>query len=364
MLLSSDNDEPPASCSKPSSSKTMNGDRNSFSPAPSMPPIEILRPEENDFAPDTGNASGEQPELPTPQMGSSPASPMADVHEAQSPTDRQAKGVLPDEDGMTSGPLQHIYNEAFQKKSQCEEADPPSPVFSWKIRSKPIQVCEPRPLPSSNPPLLTPGFFKRVREALAVPQNPTTSVQNDRVKGSSLDLQRSTAAVKCDPVPFTPSSVTPEVGERECPKLLSPELSPRRSQAECVIAVEEITEDNNPPEFSPHEVVEAGALHTASPSSPVKEPSPSKTPQSEFTEQANIFNVHETTNATSEISPSAPSPKSMTTSKTVPTDSQQTNAFGPSEAEIQEIEAMLLPETSNDITDEELLAVGLCYPEY
>lgn len=55
----------------------------------------------------------------------------------------------------------------------------------------------------------------------------------------------------------------------------------------------------------------------------------------------------------------------MTTSKIEPTASwQKINGFGRSEADIQEIEAMLLPEASDDMTDEELLAMGLCYPEY
>lgn len=352
VLLSSDNEEP--------NSKAVN---NGHSQAASLPPIEILHPEESDFATDTANAS-EQPELLAPQIGSSPASPVA-----ESPSDKHTTEVLPDEDRRTSGPLQHIYNEAFQNTSQSNEMDICSPVFSWKARPKPNQNCEPRHLPLSNPPLLTPSFFKRIQNALSAPQKPTSSVQNDLPKGSPPNLRPPTPPVKSDLVPATSSNATSEVGERGSPSQTSTILDkpmPQKSLPECVTAVKEITEDN-PLGISPAEVVEAGALRTASPPSPVKEVTPSAAPQSEVTAQLSTYNGHDTSSTidVAHQSSSTSSPKNMTTSKIEPTASwQKINGFGRSEADIQEIEAMLLPEASDDMTDEELLAMGLCYPEY
>ncbi|KAF9454811.1 hypothetical protein P691DRAFT_783908 [Macrolepiota fuliginosa MF-IS2] len=310
------------------------------------------------------------------------------------------------DDNEPTGPLQDIYDQALRNAHSDEETNFPRSAFSSRIRSKSHSTMK---IPqhgafswnSPLPPLLTPSFFTRLQQAPVAPQRTTTPEIGDDSPPPLISPPRATT-VKPGSRGTTPKPHSPERHVKS--RSRTPQPPPSLDDPETM----DIDEATNV--IAPTEGVSEAAAVSPEASTPLanKIPSPSPPPPPPLTTVATtsqcpspsplLQEEKETAshrqNSTEETHTTLPPNDSSTpptctyliphspAASSVPPhslgqlglkfpkqdilDTQMGDVEpGSSYLDMQEIADMLLPKSpnANGLTDEELIAIGLCYPE-
>lgn len=297
------------------------------------------------------------------------------------------------------GPLQDIYDEALRNARPDEETDFPRSAFSSGSRPRlhlAIKTYQPSAFISDSPrpPLLTPSFFARLQQE--PPRNPPTPEASNNIPPSvSLSEALSVTSGCAEAMPRAQSPLDSAGSRSRAPQ---PPLSVDRLgmvDAEEATIVAGDTQSSSAMAAVERDVSDPGAdmSPTKKPSSPCPPPAPSLT--TETTDKPPLLapphhseaiapitqpSTKETTAnpltgsiiLTTHSIPASPAPLPPTpcigrvnanvTKENVVLDAQTKDPEPDSATEMQEIVDMLLPQT-HDLTDEQLLAIGLGYPE-